>query len=108
MFIVLGSDKCPSCVECVCFLEDKGQKYRYICLQDIYGDNWRQIFRLLVDVCGEQKRIPLVFKSKEGTDVSVTEDNIVELAKSWTFIGGLWQAQEYVYNQISVEIVDNY
>lgn len=103
MFIVLGSSQCKLCTECIMFLDEKNQPYKYINLQSIF-DDWRYIFRLLEDIIGNQRSIPIVFRTDDCTEI--TADNIRDLAKQWTFIGGLWQVQEYVFNKDDMDSSD--
>jgi len=104
MFLIVGKPDCKYCDEAKKLATSRNVTYSYIDLTQTYGDEWRKAFTDLTAVADKRHRtVPIIYKGGSNSPLS----DVLSLNNGdWEFIGGFFEFEDYLTDNIDPESID--
>ncbi len=114
MFLIYGTPDCQFCQKAKILLTDNSLTFTYQDLTDVYPTGWRQVFTDLKTRINGCTKIPLIFKSADGTadsgsgsPASASAHPLSLDPEKWEFIGGYFELEELI-DSMDINLNDKY
>lgn len=107
MYLIIGKPDCKYCDEAKKLASSRNIDYAYIDLTESYGEDWRKAFTDLTAVATKRHRtVPIIYQSACESPVVPTTVVTAVNNGDWEFIGGFFEFEEIVTENIDPSSID--